>query len=168
MLLYFFSIISNLRSGPILTAVTHSVQRLTSLALQRPDFGRNADWLLEQCHKIWLAVGINGSWKRLFLAWLISRMIGRRRREGSILLSFLIFLWSYSRKIYLNMCYGNSENSDACSCLLRSCFIYGTINVRMWVYRRPRTMCLLIYQQTSAHQNTVHLKNGLIWKFSRE
>ena len=69
------------------------IQTLTSLCSLRPDFGRNADWLLEQCHKIWLAVGINGSWKRLFLAWLFSRMI-----SWSILLPFL---WPYSRKIYL-------------------------------------------------------------------
>ena len=32
----------------------------------------------------------------------------------------------------------------------------------------PLTRCLLIYQQTSANQNTVHLKTGFIWKFSRE
>ena len=38
---------------------------------------------LEHCHKIWLAVGINGSWKGLFLALLFSR--------GLILLSFLLF-----------------------------------------------------------------------------
>ena len=67
------------------------IQTLSRLCSPRPNFGRNSDWLLEQCHKIWLAVGINGSWKRLFLAWLFSRMISRRRREGSILLSFLLF-----------------------------------------------------------------------------
>ena len=50
-------------------------------------------------------------------------MISRRRREGSILLSFFIVLWSYSRKICLNMCHGNPENSDGCSYLLRICFI---------------------------------------------
>ena len=38
-----------------------------------------------------MAVGNAGSWKRLFLAWLFSWMIRRRRREGSILLSFLLF-----------------------------------------------------------------------------
>ena len=41
--------------------------------------------------RIWLAVGNAGSWKRLFLAWLFSWMIRRRRRERSILLSFLLF-----------------------------------------------------------------------------
>ena len=39
---------------------------------------------------------------------------------------FFIVLWSYGRKICLNMCYGNSENSYGCSYLLRICFIYGT------------------------------------------
>ena len=32
----------------------------------------------------------------------------------------------------------------------------------------PLTRCILIYQQTGANQNTVHLKTGFIWKFSRE
>ena len=92
----------NLRSGWILAVLIHSPwrlplkilglkQTLTSLYSLRPDFGRNADWLLEQCHRIWLAVGINGSWKSLFLAWFFSRMISRGRREGSILLSFLFY-----------------------------------------------------------------------------
>ena len=67
------------------------IQTLSRLCSLRPDFGRNADWLLEQCHKIWLAVGNAGSWKRLFLEWLFSWMIRRRRRERSILLSFLLF-----------------------------------------------------------------------------
>ena len=101
---------SKLRSGPILAVLIHSLQRLplklgliqtlSRLCSLRPDFGRNADWLLEQCHKIWLAVVNAGSWKRLFLAWLFSWMIRRRRREGSILLSFFIVLWSCGRKIW--------------------------------------------------------------------
>ena len=32
----------------------------------------------------------------------------------------------------------------------------------------PLTRCILIYQQTGANQNTVHLKTGFIWKFSWE
>ena len=36
---------------------------------------------------------------------------------------FFIVLWSYSRKICLNMCHGNPENSDGCSYLLTICFI---------------------------------------------
>ena len=39
---------------------------------------------------------------------------------------FIIVLWSYRRKICLNMCHGNSKNSDGCSYLLRICFICGT------------------------------------------
>ena len=110
----------NLRSGPILAVLINWV-RLCSL---RPDFGRNADWLLEQCHKIWLAVGNTRSWKRLFLAWLFSWMIRRRRREGSNLLSFLLFYGLMVGKYA--MCHGNSENSYGCSYLVRICFIYGT------------------------------------------
>ena len=79
-----------------------------------PDFGRNTNWLLEQCHRIWLTVGINGSWKR-------SAIDGEK--DFAV---FFIALWSYRRKICLNMCYGNSENSDGCSYLLRICFIYRT------------------------------------------
>ena len=78
-------------------------------------------------------------------------------------LFFFIVLWSYGRKIWLNMCHGNSENSYGCSYLLRICFIYGT-NVSVsrspsatW----PLTRCLLIYQQTSANQNTVRSLNGV-------
>ena len=40
--------------------------------------------------------------------------------------AFFIVLWSYGRKICLNMRYGNSENSHGCSYLLRISFIYGT------------------------------------------
>ena len=36
-----------------------------------------------------------------------------------------IVLWSYGRKICLNMCHGNSENSCGYSYLLRIGFIYG-------------------------------------------
>ena len=32
----------------------------------------------------------------------------------------------------------------------------------------PLTRCILIYQQTGANQNTVYIKTGFIWKFSRE
>ena len=49
----------NLRSGPILAVLVHSLLR-------------NPDWLLEQYRGIWLAVEINGSWKPLLLAWLIA------------------------------------------------------------------------------------------------
>ena len=39
---------------------------------------------------------------------------------------FFIVLWSYGKKICLNMCRGNSENSYGCSYLLKICFSYGT------------------------------------------
>ena len=73
------------------------------------DFGRNTNWLLEQCHRIWLAVGINGSWN--------CSAVGRENDFAV----FFIVLWSYGRELCLNMCYGYSENSDGCIC-----FIYGT------------------------------------------
>ena len=49
---------------------------------------------------------------------------GRRSSERRIDVAvFFLVLWSYSRKICLNMCHGNSENSDGCSYVLRICFI---------------------------------------------
>ena len=81
---------------------------------------------------------------------------------------FFIVLWSYGRKICLNMCHGNSENSYGCWYILWICFIYGTNVSAPSASCWPLTRCLLIYQQTSANQNTVHLKTGFIWKFSRE
>ena len=119
-----------------------------------------------------------GCRKRRTLKALIPRVVvfvndpssAERRIDFAV---FFIVLWSYGRKICLNMCHGNSENSYGCSYLLRICFIYGTnvsvsrswipLQVRCW----PLTRCFLIYQQTSADQNTVHLKSGFIWKFSR-
>ena len=114
------------------------IESLSRLCLLRPDFGRNADWLLEQCHRIWLAVGINGSWKRLFLAWLIALKNCRKWSAVSGEKDFAFFfcvLRSSVRKICLDMCLGNSENSDGCPYLLRICFIYGTnVSVsRSWI-----------------------------------
>ena len=70
----------NLRSGPILVVLIHSLLRgrakigpdakSVTLGLAAARFDRNTDWLLEQCHRIRLAVGITGSLKPLFLAWL--------------------------------------------------------------------------------------------------
>ena len=52
---------------------------------------------------------------------------------------FFIVLWSYGRKICLNMCHGNSENSYGCSYLLRICFIY-----EKWVYRGVESLYKLL------------------------
>ena len=126
----------------------------------------NADWLLEQCHKIWLAVGNAGSWKRLFLAWLFLWMIRRRRREGSILLSFLLF-------------YGLMVGNYALICAMEIQKIHMVVHIfsgfalfteseciaelnpsaSCW----PLTRCLLIYQQTGVNQNTVNLRSGSIF-----
>ena len=72
----------NLRWGPIQAVLILSLlcgrtkigpdRKSLTLLLAAARFWPHADWLLEQCHRIWLAVGINGSWKRLFLAWLIA------------------------------------------------------------------------------------------------
>ena len=70
----------NLRSGPILAVLIHSLLRgrakigpdqepygswpdakSVTLVLAAARFDRSADWLLEQCHRIRLAVGITGS-----------------------------------------------------------------------------------------------------------
>ena len=49
-----------------------------------------------------MAIGNTGSWKRLFLELLLSWMIHRgRRREGSILLSILLFYGLMVRKYAL-------------------------------------------------------------------
>ena len=123
-----------------------SRSRLCSL---RPDFGRNADWLLEQCHKIWLAIRNTGSWKRLFarvVAFVNDPPWAAERRIDFAV--YFIVLWSYGRKICLNMCRGNSENSYGCSYLLRICSIYGLCeciaelnpSASCW----PLTRCLLI------------------------
>ena len=97
----------------------------------RPDFGRNADWLLEQCHK-----DLIGCQKRRRLNARISRVVvfvnDPPSAEGKADFAvFFIVLWSYGgRKICLNMYHGNSENSYGCSYLLCICFIYGTnVNV---------------------------------------
>ena len=70
--------IALLRSSPILAVLIQSL--LCGRAKIGPDaksvtpvlaaarFDRSADWLLEQCHRIRLAVGITGSLKLLFLA----------------------------------------------------------------------------------------------------
>ena len=67
----------NLRSGPILAVLIHFPLR--GRAKIGPDivsqfcgfYGQTlAAMLLEQCHRTWLAVGITGSWNRLFFAWL--------------------------------------------------------------------------------------------------
>ena len=66
----------NLRSGPILVVLIHSLLRgrakigpdPKSVTLAEARFDCSADWLLEQCHRIRLAVGITGSLKLLFLA----------------------------------------------------------------------------------------------------
>ena len=53
-------------------------------------------------------------------------MNDRPSAEEKDFAAFFIVLRSWGRKICLNMCHGNSENSNSCPYLLRFCFIYGT------------------------------------------
>ena len=109
-----------------------------------------------------------GCRKRRKLKALIPRVVvfvndpssAKRRIDFAV---FFIVLWSYGRKICLNMKIQKihvvvhifsgfalfteseciAELNPSASCL-------------------PLTRCLLIYQQTGANQNTVHLKTGFI------
>ena len=64
-----------------------------------------------------------GCWNQRKLKGLIPRVIVFARIDIAV---FFIVLWFYSREICLNMCHGDSENSDGCSYLLRICLIYET------------------------------------------
>ena len=116
------------------------IQTLSRLCSLRPDFGRNADWLLEQCHKIWLAVGNAESWKPLFLAWLFWWIIRRQRRERPILLSFLSF-------------YGLMVGKQALICTMEIQKIHMVVHnfsgfalfmELMWVNRGVESLCKLL------------------------
>ena len=139
----------NLRWGPILAVLIHSlwqltlklglIQTLTSLCSLRPDFGCNADWLLEQCHRIWLAVGIKGSWKSLFLAWLFSRMISRGRREGLILLSFLFYGLIVGK--YALICAKEIQKIQTVAHIFSGFALFMELK---WVYRRVESLSKLL------------------------
>ena len=84
---------------------------------------------------------------------------------------FFIVLWSYGRKICLNMCHGNSEIHVVVHIFSwfalfteSECIAELNPSASCWTLTR----CILIYQKTGANQNTAHLKTGFIWKFSRE
>ena len=90
---------NGLRSGPVLAVLIHSLQTLSRLCSLRPDFGRNADWLLEQCHKIWLAVGNAGSWsayslRGCFREW--SVVDGEKDRFCCLFLFYGLMLGKYA------------------------------------------------------------------------
>ena len=131
------------------------IQTLTSLCSLRPDFGRNADWLLESTEvesaycssgyfREWSAVGgVKDRFCCLFLLF-HGLIVGKYALIRAM--EILKFRWLFISYIFSG---------------------FALFTELMWVYRRV-TMCLLIYQQTSANQSTVHLKSGFIWKFSRE
>ena len=130
----------------------------------------------------WLAVrkmlqDLIRCWNQRKLKALILRVVvfvndppsAERRIDFAVVFTML---WSYGRKICLNTRHGYSESSDGCH-IFSGFVLFAEL---MWVYRNvsvsascwPRTRCLLIYQQTSENQSTVHLKTCFIWKFSRE
>ena len=126
-----FSLTATAKIGPD----TNSLQLCSLRPALRPDFGRNADWLSEQCFRIWLAVEINGSWQHLFLAWLFSWMIRRRRRGKSILLPFLLFYGLMAGKYVLICAIEIQKIHMVVHIFLRNSFIYGTnVSVsRPWI-----------------------------------
>ena len=115
-------------------------QTLSRLCSIWPDFGRNADCLLEQCHKIWLAVTNAGSWKRLFLSWLFSWMIRRRRRERLILLSFSLFDGLMVGK-YALVCTMEIQTIHMVVHIFSGLALFTEL---MWVYRGVESLCKLL------------------------
>ena len=137
----------------------------------------------------WLAVGtmpqdLIGCWNQRKLKVLISLVVvfvndppsAKRNVDFAV---FFIVLWSYGSKICLNMCHGKLWkfrkfiwlfiSSQDLLYLRNYCECIAELNPSASCW--PLTRCFLIYQQTSANQNTVHsvhLKSGFIWKFSRE
>ena len=126
---------------------------------------------------MWLVVEINGSWKPLFLAWLIAlnNLRDGREKEFAVFFFFffLIVLRSCGRKICLNMCHGNSENSNGCPYPLRICFIYGTnvsvsrsVSLRKVLTANKMPFDLPTNECKLKHYH--HFQTGFIWKFCRE
>ena len=136
---------NNLWRGPILAVLIHSLLRAP--AKIGPDTNSHNIVLFSARFWLqrWLAVrtmpqDLIGCWNQRKLKALIPRVVvfandqpsAERRIDFAV---FFIVLWSYGRKICLNMYHGNSENSYGCSYLLWICFIYGTnVSVsRSWI-----------------------------------
>ena len=84
---------------------------------------------------------------------------------------FFLVLWSYGMKICLTCALEIQKIhvvvhifSGFALITESECITELNPSASCW----PLTRCILIYQQTGANQNTVHLKTGFIWKFSRE
>ena len=124
----------NLRSGPVLAVLIHSLLRTP--AKMGPDTNSHKLLLLAARFwpQRWLAVetmpqDLIGCWNQQKLKALIPRVADSRRQRREGFCCLFIVLRSCGRKICLNMCHGNSENSDGRSYLLfivRMCFIYRT------------------------------------------
>ena len=118
---------------------------------------------------------LTGYWNQQKLKVLIprvvvSRMIRLRRRKGFCYL-FLLFYGLVVGK-YALICAMEIQKihmvvhifSGFALFTESECIAELNPSASCW----PLTRCILIYQQTGANQNTVHLKTGFIWKFSRE
>ena len=85
---------------------------------------------------------------------------------------FFIVLWSYGRK-YALLCAMGIQKIHMAVHIFSGFALFTEL---LWVCRGVESLCKLlaankclsIYQQMSANQNTVRLKSGSIWKFSRE
>ena len=179
----------NLRSGPILAVLVHSLLRGPAKIGPDPKSHKFARAATRFWPQRWLAVraiprDLIGCWNQRKLKAFILRvagstkqsswMIRRQRREGFCCFFFLIVLRSCGRKIFLNMCHGNSENSNSCPYPLRICFIYGTnVSVsRSWiplqVVDREKDAFWFTNKWVQVNTHYHHLQTGFIWKFRRE
>ena len=75
---------------------------LSPLCSLLPDFGREADW--RKCRKLKALIP-------RVVVFMNDPLSAERKIDLDV---FFIVLWSYGRKICLNMCHGNSENSYGC------------------------------------------------------
>ena len=128
-----------------------------------------------QCGQI-LVAALIGCWNQRKLKALIPRVVVFANDPPSVerRIDFLSFLLSYGLMVgkYALICAMEIQKihmvvhifSGFALFTESECIAELNPSASCW----PLTRCLLIYQQTSANQNTVHLKTGFIWKFSRE
>ena len=88
-----------------------------------------------------LAVRNARSWKRVFLAWLFSWMIRRRRRERPILLSFLSFYGLMVVGKYALICTMEIQKIHMVVHIFSGFALFTEL---MWVYRGVESLCKLL------------------------
>ena len=106
----------SLRSGPILAVLINFL--LLAPAKIGPDTNSLAFVLTAARFwpQRWLAVGtmpqdLIGCWNQRKLKAFLPRLADSTKKDFAL---FFIVLRSCGRKIYLNMCHGNSQNSNSC------------------------------------------------------